>query len=141
MQAYDTFHQRVAALHAPEVVELDLTLAQLKAVYLVATTGPIHMSALAVQLGTALSTTSELVERLVGLGLLERREATTDRRQVLVSATPAAVARLEDLSELGRGRMRELLARLPGVEDLETVQRAIQLLADAAGAISEESPA
>ena len=140
MQAYERFHLRIAALHAPEVVELDLTLAQLKAVYLVAATGPIHMGALSVQLGTALSTTSELVERLVGLGLLERRESATDRRQVMVSATSAALARLEDLSELGRGRMRDLLSRVPSLGDLETVRHAIQLLADAAGDISEELP-
>ena len=140
MQAYERFHLRIAALHAPEVVELDLTLAQLKAVYLVAATGPIHMGALSVQLGTALSTTSELGERLVGLGLLERRESATDRRQVVVSATPAGLARLEDLSELGRGRMRDLLSRVPSLDDLETVRHAIQLLADAAGDISEELP-
>lgn len=139
MQAYERFHEQMTALHAPEVVELDLTLAQLKAVYLVAATGPIHMGALSVQLGTSASTTSELVERLVGLGLLERREAEGDRRQVVVGATPAALARIENLSELGRERMRELLARIASVDDLRAVGRAIEVLADAAGDMSEET--
>jgi DNA-binding MarR family transcriptional regulator len=138
MAAYDRFHERIAVLHAPEVVELSLTLAQLKAVYLAAAAGPIHMGALAVRLGTAVSTTSEVVERLVQMGLLDRTADPADRRQVLVSATPTALAQLEDISELGRGRMRDLLLRIPTSGDIETVERALRLLADAAGAVNED---
>lgn len=138
MGAYEVFHRQMSALHAPELLELNLTLAQLKAVYLVAATGPIRMSALSVQLGTAISTTSEVVDRLVHAGLLERSEDASDRRQVLVCATPTALRQLEDLSELGRDRMRELLGRLPSVDDIETVGRAVRLLAEAATIPNEE---
>lgn len=127
-------------LHAPEVAELDLTLAQLKATYLVAAAGQIRMGALAGQLGTALSTTSGVVERLVQLGLLERLADPVDRRQVLVRATPAAVARLESMSELGRGRLRELLLRMPTIGDITTIERAVRLMADAAADINEDTP-
>lgn len=96
------------------------------------------MGALAVQLGTALSTTSGVVDRLVQIGLLERLEDPTDRRQVLVRATPVAVAQLERMSELGRGRMRELLLRMPTANDIATVGRAIGLMADAAAQLNEE---
>ncbi len=139
MDAFDRFHERITVLHAPEVVELSLTLAQLKAVYLVASAGPIHVGALAVRLGTAVSTTSEVVDRLVGMDLLERSEDPVDRRQVLVTATPTALAQLEDLSELGRGRMRELLLRIPTSDDIAIVERAICLLADAAGDMNEDT--
>ena len=141
MEAYERFHQRMAALHAPELLELNLTLAQLKAVYLVAATGPIRMSALSVQLGTAISTTSGVVDRLVHAGLLARVEDPSDRRQVLVHATPMALRQLEDLSELGRGRMRELLNRLPTLDDIEIIERAVRLLADAATDTNEDTNA
>jgi DNA-binding MarR family transcriptional regulator len=139
MEAFERFRGRIAALHAPEMADVHLTLAQLKALYLVAATGPIRISALAVQLGTAVSTTSGVVDRLVGMQLLERVESTADRRQVLVSATPEALRRLEEMSELGRERMRDLLLRLPTTTDVATVERAVRLLADAAATITEDS--
>ncbi len=139
MEAFERFHERITALHAPEMADVHLTLAQLKALYLVAATGPIRISTLAVQLGTAVSTTSGVVDRLVGMELLERVGSPADRRQVLVRATPEALRRLEEMSELGRERMRDLLVRLPTATDIETVARAVRLLTDAAATITEES--
>jgi len=140
LTAYDRFHERIASLHAPEVAELNLTLAQLKATYVVAAAGSIRMGSLAVQLGTALSTTSGVVDRLVQLGLLERLEEPSDRRQVLVRATKVARQQLESMSELGRGRIRELVLRLSTPADIDIVKQAINLLADAAAELNEDSP-
>lgn len=139
LDAYDAFTHQIAALHAPEVAELHLTLAQLKTLYLVAAVGPIPMGALARQLGTALSTTSGGVDRLVQLELLERVEDPEDRRQVLVRATPTAIGRLEEMRELSHGRMRELLMHLPSLADVEAVERAIRLLGDASRAMAQEA--
>lgn len=132
VEAYDRLHRLLAPMHASDVLDLDLTIAQLKTVYVAATAGPIRMSELAVRLGTAISTTSEVVERLVQLELLERMEDPSDRRQVLVRATATARERLDSINELGRERLRELLAALPNADDLATVERAIELLIDAA---------
>jgi len=139
MEAYERLHRRIAALHAPEIADLHLTLAQLKVVYIAAAAGPIHMSVLAEQLGTALSTTSGVVDRLVGSGWLERREDPGDRRHVFVSATPEALERLADMTELGRERMRQLLLHLPDQAAVDTVQRALGLLADSAATLSQET--
>ncbi len=139
MEAFERFHARIAALHAPEVADVHLTIAQLKALYLVAAAGPIRISTLAVRLGTAVSTTSGVVDRLVGMGLLERLEDTADRRQVLVSATAEAQRQLEEMSELGRERMRDLLLRLHTAAEIETVERAVSLLTDAAATITEDT--
>jgi DNA-binding MarR family transcriptional regulator len=119
-------------MHASDLVDLDLTVAQLKTLYVAAAAEPIRMSELAVRLGTAASTTSEVVDRLVQLELLERTDDPSDRRQVLVRATPQARARLDGINELGRERLRELLATLPSADDLATVERAIELLTQAA---------
>ena len=137
--AYDRFYASIARLHAPHVIELSLTLAQLKALYLIASSGSMRMREVAERLGTAASTTSEVVHGLVQLGLLERVEDPADRRQVLVRPTPAAAERLEDFSELGHNRIRELLAHVQAPDDLVVIQRAIDLLADAAVA-AERNP-
>ena len=73
------------------------------------------------------------------LGLLERHEDPADRRQVVVEATAAARERLEDFSELGRERLREMLARIERDSDLRTIERALTLLTDAAGGITEDT--
>ncbi|HEX2844290.1 MAG TPA: MarR family transcriptional regulator [Candidatus Limnocylindria bacterium] len=133
--AYDRFHARITRLHAPHVVELNLTLAQLKALYLIASSGPMRMSELAERLGTAASTASGVVDALVQLQLVERIEDPADRRQVLVNATAGARERLDDFSELGHRRIRELLEQIQAPSDLVTIERAIDLLSGAAGHI------
>lgn len=132
MAAYDRLHRLLAPMHASDLLDLDLTVGQLKTLYVAAAAGPIRMSELAVRLGTAASTTSEVVERLVQLELLERTDDPSDRRQVLVRATPGARERLDRINELGRDRLRELLVTLPGADDLATIERAIHLLTEAA---------
>ena len=140
MVAYEVFHQRMVAVNTPEVVDVSLTLAQLKAIYVVAAAGPLSMGALSEHLGTALSTTSGTVDRLVRRGLLERHEDPSDRRQVFVRATPTALEQIEQMSELGRARMRELLGRLPADADVETIERAIRILSDAVADLTKETP-
>lgn len=138
MAAYERFHAWISRLHVPHFLELSLTLAQLKTLYLVAAAGPMRMSEVAERLGTAPSTTSGVVDGLVQLGLLEREEDPADRRQVVVRAADKAHATLEDFHDLGRTRLIELLARIEREDDLETIERAIDLLADAAGSSAEE---
>jgi DNA-binding MarR family transcriptional regulator len=129
--AYDRLHQLLAPAHASDVVDLDLTLAQLKALYVIAATGPIRMGRLAVRLGTALSTTTGVVDRLVQLEMVERGEDPSDRRQVLVRATAFATGRLDAINELGRERLHRLLSSMETADDLAVVERAIDLLTDA----------
>ena len=136
--AYERFHAWITKLHAPHFVELNLTLAQMKALYLVAAAGPVPMRRLAEQLGTAPSTTSEVVDGLVGMGLLERVQDPGDRRLVVVRATETAVERLEDFHELSRSRLIELLSRIGDEQDLAAIEHAINLLADAAGEYAHE---
>ncbi len=138
MEAYERFHQRMVALNTPDLVDMSLTLAQLKAIYVVAAAGPLSMGALSERLGLALSTTSGTVDRLVRRGLLQRAEDPTDRRQVIVRATGDALEQIEHMSEIGRARMRDLLLRLPSDTDVETIERAISLLTDAVADPTEE---
>ena len=128
--AYDAFMHRLMATHAPEVNAMHITMAQAKALYLVLAAGELRMSELAMQLGVTSSTATGQVDRLVELGMLERRDDPGDRRQVVVTTTPEAQANLEHLRELNTRRMRALLAHLDG-DDLAVVERAITVLAAA----------
>ena len=139
LDAFDALNARLSQLHVPHVLELSLTLAQLKALYLISALGPLRMSQVAEQLGTAPSTASGVVDGLVQLRLLKRMADPDDRRQVVVRATPAAVERLEDFRELGRSRLRELLARIHDTRDIATIERAINLLTDAVGHMTEDT--
>ena len=139
MEAFERFQARLMRVHAPHLLELSLTLAQMRTLYLVAAEGTLRMSDVAERLGTAASTATGVVDGLVHLGLLERFEAPNDRRQVHVRTTDAGRERLEDFHELGRGRLREMLARLEDPADLETVERALTLLTDAAERLHEDT--
>ncbi len=139
MHALEDFQREMSALHAPELVDLNLTLAQVKAIYLVATAGPLRMSDLATRMGVAPSTLSGLADRLVQLGLLERFDDPASRRQVLVRATPAATEQIQAMSELNQESMRRLLVRLHTVEEIETIERAIRLMTAAASEMTMEN--
>ncbi len=80
----------LAEMHAPEFLEIAVTMPQAKLLYLLGVSGEMHMSVIVVRLGVSLSTVSGLVDRVVDHGLATRREDPADRRQVVVSLTDAA---------------------------------------------------
>jgi DNA-binding MarR family transcriptional regulator len=127
---YETFMHRLMTTHAPEVNAIDITMAQAKALYVVLAAGQLRMSELAAGLGVTSSTATGLVDRLVDMGLLQRGADPADRRQVVVTTTPAAESTLEHLRELNTRRMRELLGGMTS-EDLAVVERAVAILSRA----------
>jgi DNA-binding MarR family transcriptional regulator len=137
--AYELLMQRVASWHAPDFMEVAVTMSQAKVLYLIAARG-MRMSELAVRLGVSISTTSGVVDRLVDHGLLTRHDDPADRRQVVVTITPTGSAHLARFRELNAAQMRRLLARL-GDPELEVVERATGLLAAAADEAFEPGPA
>jgi len=116
--------------HAPEFTEVGVTMAQAKVLYVVAAAGELRMSELASRLGVGMSAASEQVDRLVDLGFLTRRSDAADRRQVVVTTTPAAVELLERFRELNQRQLRELLERLDA-DELAVVDRSIEIFANA----------
>jgi DNA-binding MarR family transcriptional regulator len=130
VESWESLMAAVTAAHAPGILDVDLTMAQAKVVHLVAG-GEIGMSQLAARLGVSLSTTSSLVDRLVDHGHLVRREDPVDRRHTLVSLTAHGHAAVDHFRSIGREQLRRLLATLDP-DRLSTVQRAIDILADAA---------
>lgn len=127
VEGYDRMMHRLVQAHAPEFTEVGITMAQAKVLYVVMAAGRLRMSELAARLGIGSSSASEMADRLVELGLLLRHDDPDDRRQVVVTATPAAVALLERFRELNLRQLRELLCRLDG-EELDVVGRSLAIL-------------
>jgi DNA-binding MarR family transcriptional regulator len=141
MAAFEAFQQRLMTLHAVEFTNLEITMAQAKLLYVVTAAGELSMSETAHRLGVTVSTASGAVDRLVELGLLERSDDPANRRQVRVSVTDTGRRSLEQLQELNTRQLRALF-ELIGDEDLEVLERATQILTEAASAASAaEAPA
>ncbi len=132
---YEALMQRLADSHAPDFLEIDITMPQAKILYLLGAAGDLHMSSIVATLGVSLSTVSGLVDRLVDHGLAARREDPADRRQVVVGLTPAGADFVGRFRELNAREFRELLAVLDDA-DLATVRDAMAALARAATRLS-----
>jgi DNA-binding MarR family transcriptional regulator len=136
---------RIAAGHAPEFAAADVTMAQMKALYLVSANGSLHISALAELLGVTLSTGSGLVDRLVDQGLLERRHDEVDRRHVVVRLSERGAGLVEQLRELNSRRMRSMISGIDD-DDLAALGRVLtsfiaQVTAENAAAAQPQPPA
>ncbi len=118
------------SVHAVELAAVELTMAQAKLLYVVVASGSLSLTEIAGRLGISLSTASGAVDRLVELGLLSREAVPTNRRQVTVAVTPLGIETIEQFHELGARQMRAFLAAVPEA-DLDLVERAIQILANA----------
>ena len=92
----------------------DLTLMQLRALFAIELRGPVHVGALADDLGLSLASASALVDRLVRAELVRRHDDPLDRRRVIVSLTAAGAALAERVEAGKRARFRgEIAAMTP----------------------------
>src|SRR2546430_14468696 len=69
-------------------MDIDITIAQLRTLLVLAEEGPLVIGQIAQRLGIGLSTGGHLVDRLVQAGLAERTEDVEDRRRTLGRLTP-----------------------------------------------------
>jgi DNA-binding MarR family transcriptional regulator len=127
----------MVAIAAQSLNELDdVTLPQYRALLIVASRGPCTSGELAGALGVHASTVTRLVDRLLTKGLLDRA-IPSDRREVMLSVTPAAVAVLDAVTTARRTRMRAVLRRMP-VADRAAVLAAFAAFAAAAGEVPDD---
>lgn len=126
-------HQISQALHAaadPEWLQLDLTMAQLKALFVLADEA-LTVGGLSGLLGISKPAASILVEHLVQAGLVTRAEDALDRRRTMVRLTAEGDELVTRLRQGGRDRVQAWLGRL-GDDDLAALARGLQALADVA---------
>ena len=112
LDRFQSLMRHVADSHAPEFLGVDVTMPQAKVLYVVSLRPGIPCPRSLRSWRSASRPTSGLVDRLVASGYLERREDPSDRRQQLVTITPAGAAALDRLRELRLELMRRLVAGL-----------------------------
>ncbi len=119
---------------------LNISMAQIKVLMILSFKGPAAISKLAEELGVSHPTASQLVDRLVQAGHVERVESTTDRRITLARLSEGG----EQLAQrLWQGRMSHLrycLARLDE-QDLAALRQGLRALNSIIASLPTEPPA
>ncbi|GGL92004.1 MarR family winged helix-turn-helix transcriptional regulator [Nakamurella endophytica] len=113
-------------------VEDRVSVAQFRLLVILASRGTLGLNALAEAMGVHPSNATRACDRLVGLGLLDRRENPADRRQLALALTPAGVAVVQEVMTARRAAIAEILERVPAGRR-EGVGEAMQILAVAGG--------
>jgi DNA-binding MarR family transcriptional regulator len=127
----------MVAIAAQSMNELDdVTLPQYRALVILASRGPCTSGELAASLGVHASTVTRLVDRLLTKGLL-RRSTPSDRREVMLSVTPDAMAVLDAVTTARRAHLRAVLRRISPVERTAVVT-AFAAFAEAAGEVPDD---
>ena len=120
---------RMRARPSSAWAELDLTMPQAKTLFYLAD-GPRRMSGIAERLGVEMPSATTMIGRLVGKGLVERRQDPADRRAVVCSLTQAGRDAVERFWSL-RAARTEALAAVLTTDELEIVVPAMEIMADA----------
>ena len=111
--------------------DLDISMQQLRAIYVLRDEEVATVGRLAELFGIGLPAASILADRLVRAGYVERNEDTADRRRVLLTLTRAGVQLVTDLQEGSHLLLRRWMARL-SAEDLAALSRGWRALAEVA---------
>ncbi|HEX2913882.1 MAG TPA: MarR family transcriptional regulator [Chloroflexia bacterium] len=125
-------HQRMMfeAMHSaetPEWLGSDLTMPQLKILFLLYSHGPMRMGDLAHALGKKISTATGIVDLLVEQSLIKREEDPDDRRVVIARLTEQAREVCESFLRAGWQQAQAMLSRLT-MEELRTVDAATRIM-------------
>ena len=114
----------------------ETTIAQYRALVVLASRGPRRIVDLAEALDVAPSTAGRMCDRLVRKGLVRRHRARGDRRAVLVSVTPAGRQVVDEATTRRRALIADILGRLT-VPAQWAVAQALREFADAAGELPD----
>lgn len=110
-----------------DLMELDLTIPQLKVMFLLLDLAPAPMSVIAGEMGISLSACTNLIDKLVSAGNVERGADPNDRRVVLCSLTHSGNESLSKLRQQSLFGQDEFVDRL-SVEELKIMIEATTIL-------------
>lgn len=123
--------------HFTSIQDLDFTLPQFMVLYYLSRHREelLTVSQLATVITLSQPATSQLIDRLLQRGLLERRENPEDRRQKLISINDEGIALLDRIEHRREEKMRALFECVPA-EELTRMQNALNDLVKIFGAMS-----
>jgi len=96
--------------------DTELTLTQLRALFVLATTGPIRVSDLARRLGMSLASASALGERLSRLGHVRRERGSDDQRTVLMALSAKGTRLFQRLESRAASQLDRAVRNMTGAE-------------------------
>jgi len=108
----------------------------LHVLFLLTTDGPMAMGRLADQLAASMPSVSGIVDRMVSHGLVERLRDDDDRRLVVVRATSAGHAAVEEIDMVRRRQLARVLEMLEPSEQ-EAALLVFRTMRTAANQLSE----
>jgi DNA-binding MarR family transcriptional regulator len=114
----------------------ETTIAQYRALVVLASRGPQRMVDLAAALAVTPSTAGRMCQRLLRKGLIRRHRARSDRRAVQVSITAAGRKVVDEATARRRALLAGILGRLPAAQQ-GAVASALRTFAAAAGEIPD----
>ena len=129
IQISRSLNARLARPGAEEWPDVELTMGQLRTLVFLAE-GSQRMSEIAASLGTSLSSTTSMIERLKSKELVTRSQHPDDRRVVMCQLTQLGRENLERFWRFRQSRIRSL-ANLLTNEEFEMVIGALQVVAAA----------
>jgi DNA-binding MarR family transcriptional regulator len=114
-----------------EILELDVTMPQLKIMFLLFVDGPKRMSDLAADLGVTLATATGLADRLVERDIVTRESQPDDRRVVLCRLSRSGQRYISRIWESAGDHMKKLLRSLD-IGNLKSLTAALEAMMAAA---------
>lgn len=121
----------VAAQSLAEIEDA-VSVPQLRAMMILTTRGPLHLTALAEDMGVHPSNATRACDRLVAAGLLDRRDNPADRRHLLLELTPAGRELIDGVVTRRRTAIEKILRRMPAGQRAQ-LGEALRQFADAGG--------
>lgn len=131
LAGYKKLHRALLTSTAGKWRDLDISMRQLRALYVLRDEEEASVGRLAELFGIGLPAASLLADRLVRSGFVERRDDPEDRRRVLLSLTRAGDRLVTDLREGSNLQLRRWMASL-SPEDLAALSRGWRALAEVA---------
>ena len=144
VDAVEYLNSRIRSDHVDEWQGLEMTIPQAKTLLLLGEMGPSRMGTISGYLGSALSATTNIVNRLVERELVERVSDPSDRRVVICRLTSQGEEAAERFWRVGRERLLGVVEALDQ-EQLALAVRGLEILREAEETIqdrlsSTESP-
>jgi DNA-binding MarR family transcriptional regulator len=119
-------------------VEDEVSLSQLRVLVMIASRPGMNLGGIATGLGVHPSNATRAVDRLVGAGLLDRRDDPTDRRNLQLELTAAGRELVGRVMDDRRAAIARILERMPASRRRALVP-VLRSFAQAAGEMAEEA--
>ena len=129
-----TASRLLVAISARSIADVDetLTIPQFRTLVILSNRGPVNLATLAGVLDVQPSTTGRMVDRLVGAGLIDRRQNPDSRRELVVDLTAPGREIVATVTASRRRALAEVVHRMPD-RDRHGLVRALTAFTQAGG--------